>query len=123
MSPRPITHLGKIVALTFLASGALEISLPLHADEHSMIEAIHDKLHQAMNPGGDAPSDAERTSLLQAALEELKDLPFGHWGHWGHRNAAISDVKMALDALKSGNENREVYNDIRDADAEVRTME
>ena len=119
MSPRPLTRLSKTAALAFLASVALEIS-SLHADEHSTLEAIHDKLHQAMNPGGDAPSNADRTSLLKAALEELKDL--SPWYH-GHRNAAISDIKMALDALKAGDENNEVYNDIRNADNEVRDME
>ena len=117
MSSKSIVDFLPISVLVAVIFGGI---LPVHADEHSMLEAIHDKLHQAMNPGGDAPSDAERTALLQAALKELKDLPFGYRGH---RNAAISDVKMALDALKSGNENNEVYNDIRDADAEVRTME
>jgi hypothetical protein len=109
-------------AFLIATTGAfLGLSEPLFADNSSdaMMHQAEDMVHQALNPGGDAPSDAQRTELLTKALELLKDTPDKNYRK--HRMKAIRDIKAALDDMKLGQPSNQVTNDIRDADLEIRT--
>lgn len=118
MSSRPIHRLGQVLALVILATAWNSLS-PVYGDEHAMIEEAHHDLQQALNPGGNTPSAADQTALLNSALSNIKDLPPRYRGH---RNLAIADIKSALHELSEGDPAK-AANDIREADREVRILE
>ena len=119
MSPRVLFN--GIKAGTCIALGLVGSSLsPAFGDDHTLVEDAHHKLEQALNPGGDVPSADDRTTLLQAALDDLKDLP--HIYH-GKRIDAMAEIKSALLELKNGGSSDQVSNDIREADSDVRDIE
>jgi hypothetical protein len=112
-------QLAKFCSLAVLALAGFALS-PVFGDDHTLIEDAHHQLEKALNPGGDPPSDADRTALLQATLEDLKNLP--HY-YRGKRVEAMACIKSALLELKNGGSAEQVSEDIREADSDVRDME
>jgi len=93
--------------------GAILIfSTPAYAAGDPLIDKARDQLHEALNPGGDPPSDADRTALLKSALALLqKSAPVYH----GQRAKAIEDIKLALEAISKGDPDHKVKGLIREA--------
>jgi hypothetical protein len=102
-----------------IMSGLLTLSAPVYGEGADMLNQARDLVHQAWNPGGDAPSDAQRTDLLTQALELAKDSPQRHVAR--HRLTAILDIKAALLEIKRGDPDHKVTDYLRDADLELRT--
>jgi hypothetical protein len=98
----------------FLGLGSLA-----HADNPLLNDAADD-LHQALNPGGDVPSVADRTKLVQAALQSLQKVPLG--GYHGHLKDAITFVQSALDALGKSDPDNKASEYIHEAWDEVREI-
>ena len=94
--------------------------LPARADTHAMVEEAHHDLQKALNPGGDRPSDADRTADLKAALEIIKDLPKSR--NPRPRFYAMRSLKAALKEIAEGDSSQATA-DIRDADSSIRDME
>ena len=115
----PLTPFKYRLALMALVALFLTAA-PVRADDHALIEDAHHQLELAMNPGGPAPSDADRTTELKAAMEDLRNVtPFHH----GVRVRAMFDIKAALNDVSSGDPGHQAVNDIREADLLVRDME
>jgi hypothetical protein len=118
MSPRFIRNLSKIGAFVILAFSFIS---PARADIHSQVQDAHHFLEQALNPGGDTPSDADRINSLNSALDALKNLPPIHRPK---RVTMIRQyIRTAIDAIKNGDPDHQAANDIRDADSAVRDLE
>jgi hypothetical protein len=103
-----------VLNLVWLAIlGAILIfSSPAYAAGDPLIDKARDQLHQALNPGGDPPSNADRTALLKSALALLqKSAPV----YRGQRAKAIEDVKLALEALSKGDPDHKAKELIREA--------
>jgi len=98
----------------FLGLGSLA-----HADNPLLNDAADD-LHQALNPGGDVPSVADRTQLVQAALQALRKVPIG--GYHGHLKNAITSIQAALDVLGKGDPDNKAGEYIREALDQVRDI-
>ena len=90
----------------------LSLSSPAYAEGDPLINQARDQLHEALNPGGDPPSDADRTALLQSALTELQKSPAIYHGQ---RAKAIEDIKSALFEIGRGDPDHKVTDYIRDA--------
>ena len=118
MSPRSIQNLSKIGACALLALLSLS---PARADIHSMAEDAHHDLEKALNPGGDPPSDAERTSLINSALDLMKNFP--PIRRERRVIEARDSLKAALEEIKNGDPDHAAANDIRDADSIIRDLE
>ena len=101
-----------------ILSAVLTFSAPVFGDDDLLNQAF-DLVHQAWNPGGDPPSDDQRTELLTQALELAKDAPDHHVR--GHRVQAILDIKAALTLIKDGDSDHKADEYIRDAASELRT--
>lgn len=84
-----------------------------------MLNKAFDLVHQAWNPAGDPPSNADRTDLLDQALKLAQDAPDHHLK--GHRVQAILDIKAALDELAKGDPDHKAVEYIHDADSELHT--
>jgi hypothetical protein len=107
-----------IVWLSVLA-GVLVFSSPAMAAGDPLIDQARDQLHQALNPGGDPPSDADRITLLKSALKELREsAPV----YRGQRAKAIEDIRQALELLQQGDADHKVDDLIRDALDKVRDI-
>jgi hypothetical protein len=91
------------------------------SDDGDMLSKAEDLVHQAWNPGGDPPSNAQRTDLLNQALQLTQAEPDHHLKK--HRAQAMMDIKSALDELKNGDPNNKAVEFIRDADSELRTAQ
>jgi hypothetical protein len=104
-------------SIAFLGT-VLFSSTPLLADESDMLNKAFDLVHQALNPGGDPPSDAERTDLLKQAVDLAENSPDHQLA--GHRVKAIRDIKAALFLLKDGDADHHADAYIRDASVELR---
>ena len=98
----------------------LSFSSPLFGGEDTdMLNRAFDLVHQAWNPGGDPPSDADRTNLLNQALKLAQAAPQHHVG--GHRVKAILEIKAALALIKDGDADHTAVEHIHNADSELRT--
>ena len=84
-----------------------------------MLEQARDLVHQALSPGGDQPSDAQRTDLLTQAKTLAQKSPDTRTR--GHRVRAIHDIVAALFELQRGDPDNKAKDYIRDADSELRT--
>ncbi len=113
-----MTRLFPLAVLTAM----LSLALPAWADDSSadMLNKAYDLVHQAWNPGGDPPSDAQRTDLLTKALDLTKNAPDHHLK--GTRKQAMLDIQAALDLLKNGDSDHKAgdlihkaADDLRDA--------
>jgi hypothetical protein len=120
MTSRSSRHFAGAGLLLLLALGGFSLS-PVRADLHSMVQDAHHDLEQALNPGGDTPSDTDRTNYLNAALDALKDLP--PIRHPRRLGILRDDIRSALEEIKNGDPNHQAANDIRDADSIVRDLE
>jgi hypothetical protein len=94
----------------------LSLSAPAFGD--AMLNQALDLVHQALNPGGDPPSNADRTTWLTQALDLTRKSPVRRTA--GHRVKAINDIQAALDQLKQGDAGNEATEYIRDAYSELR---
>ncbi len=93
---------------------------PLVADDNTdMLNKALDLVHQAWNPAGDPPSDAQRTDLLNQALKLAKAAPDHHLRN--HRVQAILDIKAALTEIQAGDADHKAADYMQDADSELRT--
>jgi hypothetical protein len=97
----------------------LGFSSPAHAAGDPLINQARDQLHQALNPGGNAPSDADKTALLKSALTFLQKSPAIYRGQ---RKRAIEDVTAALFELGRGDPDHKTNDYIRKALDEVRDI-
>jgi hypothetical protein len=95
----------------------LGLSAPAFGDD--MLNQALDLVHQALNPGGDQPSNDDRTTWLTQALGLAQKSPIRNAR--GHRVKAINDIRAALDAIKQGSPDHEVADYIRAAYSELRT--
>jgi hypothetical protein len=104
------------VLAAFLGLGSL-----VHAavDNPSLNDARTD-LHDALNPGGPPLSLADKTKLVKAALDSLKQVPEG--GYRGHLKSARSLCETALDVLGKGDPDDKAKDYIRQALEEVRDL-
>jgi hypothetical protein len=84
-----------------------------------MLNKALDLVHQAWNPGGDPPSNDQRTDLLNQALKLAQDAP--QHNVRGHRVKAIKDIQAALAEIKMGDPSGKAYEQIHDADSELRS--
>jgi len=105
--------------------GALVVSVilgsatPVFAgDDGEVMKQAEDLVKQAWNPGGDPPSDADRTQMLTKAVELAKSEP-DHRLH-GKRVEAIRLIQLALDTIKAGDPGHKVNGMLQDADRELR---
>jgi hypothetical protein len=99
----------------------LSFSAPVFADgDIDLLNQALDLVHQAWNPGGDPPSNDQRTDLLNQALKLVQQVPPAAARYRGHRARAIDDIKAALFEIGSGDPNNKATDDIRDADFELR---
>ena len=87
-------------------------------DEGDLLKQAQDLVHQAWNPGGNPPSNDQRTQLLTKALELTKAEPDHHL----HRNRleAMRLMRAALEEIKIGDPNNKVTADLQDADRALR---
>lgn len=94
-------------------------SMPLRADDDAdMLKKAEDLVHQAWNPGGDPPPQSQQLDLLKQAIDLAVQAP-QHRVH-GHRVHAIQLLKTAVDQIKLGDPNHQVYGLLKDADEELR---
>jgi hypothetical protein len=100
-------------------SVVLGFSTPLFGESTDMLNKAFDLVHQAWNPGGDPPSDAQRTELLTKALKLAQDAPQHKVG--GHRVKDVRDIEAALSLLKDGDPEHKATEYIHDAASELRT--
>ena len=102
-------------------SAFLIFSAPVFGDDPTgdMLNQAFDLIHQAWNPGGDPPSNDERTKLLTQAMKLVKDTPDHRLK--GHRVQAMLDIRAALDLIKEGDPNNKAVESIHDAADELRT--
>jgi hypothetical protein len=91
-------------------------SAPVFGDD--MLNKALDLVHQALNPGGDQPSNDDRTTWLTQALDLARNSPVRNAR--GHRVKAINDIQAALDQLKQGDSNNAATEYIREAYSELR---
>jgi len=98
----------------------LSLSSPAHASDNPMLDDARADLEKAWNPGGDAPSDADRITLLKSALQLLKDAPLGHYHR--HRIDAIGFIKSALYELDKGDPDHKAADFIHSAVTEIRDI-
>ena len=110
----------RLLALIILGSISSVIS-PAHGDIHSQAQDAHHDLEQALNPGGDTPSDADRINLLKSALDDLKNFPPIH--HPKRLTMARQYIRSAIDEIEKGDPDHQAVNDIREADSIVRDLE
>jgi hypothetical protein len=94
---------------------ALNLAGPVRGDDtvSDMLNQSFDLVHQAWNPGGDAPSVADRIDLLTKALKLAQEAPSNHLR--GHRVQAIQDIQAALAILKNGDPDGKAVEPIHDA--------
>ena len=106
-----------------LICAVLNFSSPLFGDSggdtKDMLYKAYDLVHQAWNPGGDPPSDAQRTDLLTQALKLAQTAPQHNLR--GHRAKAIDEIKAALDLIKAGDPDHKASEHLHDAASELRT--
>jgi hypothetical protein len=99
----------------------LFFSAPVFAEDGSigLLNQACDVVHQAWNPGGDPPSDVQRTDLLNQALKLIQKAH--SWKHYGgHLAKAFKDIQAALSLIKSGVPPDKVTDPIHDAETELR---
>jgi hypothetical protein len=94
-------------------------SPPALGQDAGMLNQALDLVHQAWNPGGDPPSNAQRTDLLTKALKLAQDAPQRHVK--GHRVKAIEEIQEALDEIQKGDPDHKVDGLLHDANSELRT--
>jgi hypothetical protein len=101
----------------------LAFSAPVFGDgtdtAADMLSQALDLVHQAWNPGGDPPSNDQRTDLLTQALKLAKESP--NHNVKGHRVQAILDIQAALALLNDGDPDNKAVEYIHDAASELRT--
>jgi hypothetical protein len=90
----------------------------LAGDDGDLLKQAEDLVHQAWNPGGDAPSNDDRTQLINKAIELTQKEPDHHLH--GTRVEAIRILKAALEEIKNGDPNNRVTGELQDADRELR---
>jgi hypothetical protein len=102
-----------------LLAAVLAWSMPVRADDDAdALKQAEDLVHQAWNPGGDAPPRDQQEDLLQKAIDLAVHAP-QHRVH-GHRVHAIELMRGALDLLKNGDADNKVPDLLRNADSELR---
>ena len=101
-----------------IMSAVLSFSAPVFGEDTDMLNKAFDLVHQAWNPGGDPPTDAQRTDLLTQALKLAQDAPQHRVA--GHRVKAILEIKAALSLIKDGDPDHQAAEHIRDAASELR---
>jgi hypothetical protein len=109
-----------LVALAALGASLIFASAA-YGDMPAMARDAHNELEQALNVGGPTPSDADRTTHLKAALEDLKSLPPDRT--YRGRYMASSYIKSALYEISHGGLPNQIESDIRDADSLIRDMD
>jgi hypothetical protein len=97
----------------------LSVSSPVFGEDPDMLNKAFDLVHQAWNPGGDPPSDDQRTDLLTQALKLAQAAPDRRVR--GHRVKAILEIKAALVLIKDGDTDHKAGDHIREAASELRT--
>jgi hypothetical protein len=107
--------------LVLIGVASLIFSFSALADDPTpdMLNQALDLVHQAWNPGGDAPSNAQRTDLLTRALKLAQQAPDRHLKM--HRAQAIQDIDLALAEIQKGDPDQKATGYIRDADSELRS--
>jgi hypothetical protein len=112
------TSLNFRVLAVAVVGAALSLGAPVYGMDDDMLNQALDLVHQAWNPGGDPPSDADRTNLLTKALTLTQNAPEHHVR--GHRVQAILDIKAALAMIKDGDPDHKATEVIHDAADELR---
>ena len=87
-------------------------------DDGAVLKQSEDLLKQAWNPGGDPPSNDERTQLLTRAIK-LADSEPDHHLHL-QRVKAVNLMQKAIDTIKAGDPNNQVDSLLQDADSDLR---
>ena len=107
------------VACACVAGAFLGYATPVFAnDDGDVLKQSEDLLKQAWNPGGDPPSNDQRTDLLTKAIE-LAKTESDHRLH-GQRMKAVRDMQLAIDTIKAGDPDNKVNGILQDADRELR---
>jgi hypothetical protein len=107
-------------AMSVVAAGAiLGWSVPAFAgDDGDIMKKAEDLVKQAMNPGGDPPAANDRIDLLNKAVALAEEEPDHRLR--GERVEAIRTIKLAIEGIKSGDSESNIYADLDDADRELR---
>ena len=107
-------------AMGLIAAGAiLGWSMPAFAgDDGDVLKQAEDLVKQAMNPGGDPPAANDRISLLKQALKLTSEEPDHRLR--GKRVEAMRTIQLAIDSIQGGQEESKIYEDLDDADRELR---
>ena len=87
-------------------------------DDGDLLKQSEDLLKQAWNPGGDPPSNDQRTELLGKAIALAQKEPDHRLAR--NRVAAIQSMKAALEEIKAGDPNNKANEDMQDADRDLR---
>jgi hypothetical protein len=106
--------IGAVLSLASLARASSDVP-PELADARTDLE-------KAWNPAGDPPSPADRTKLLNAALDLLKKAPSGSGTYWRHIQAARKFINSALYELQKGDPDQKATDLIHSAVSEVRDI-
>jgi hypothetical protein len=106
------------VLATAAVGTVLVFGASAYGEDSDMLNQALDLVHQAWNPGGDPPSDADRTQLLNKALTLAQNAPEHRVR--GHRVQAILDIKAALALIKDGDADHKATEMIHDAADQLR---
>ena len=99
----------------------LGLSSPAHAvDGDPMLNDAREQLEKAWNPGGNAPSNADRIDLLNSALDLLKKAQSGRYSR--HRIDCMGFIKSALYELDKGDPDHKAGDYIHSAVGQIRDM-
>ncbi len=87
-------------------------------DDGDALKQAEGLVKQAWNPGGDPPSDADRTDLLTKAIALIKSEPDRRL----HRKRMDAQrlVQLAIDTIKAGDADHKVNGMLQDADRDLR---
>jgi hypothetical protein len=115
---KPHYLLNSILFTVFCA--ILSLSSPALAAPDPLILQAQDQLRQALNAGGPAPSDEDKTALLKSALNLLKQSPAAVYR--GPLKRAIAYVKSAIFEMSSGAQDNKAKDYIYKALDELRAI-
>jgi len=114
----------KISLTCFGLCGAAAVSIlgwstPAFAgDDGALLDQAEHLVHQAWNPGGDPPSNEDRTQMLNKAIELAQKEPDHHLR--GTRVEAIRLMRAALEEIKTGDPDNKLNSDLQEADRALR---
>jgi hypothetical protein len=88
-------------------------------DDGDAMKQAEDLVKQAWNPGGDPPSNDDRTQLITKAITLAQSEPDHNLR--GQRVLAIRELQLAIETIKAGGPDSKVTGLLQEADRDLRT--